>query len=79
MSTMQCNLCDRPVEAKKYIGAGTLILCILTGGLWIIAILFYRQRCSICKSDNLIEVGGEMRQDQEKKRKSQNKDLWSNN
>ncbi|HEX6135850.1 MAG TPA: hypothetical protein VFZ24_17885 [Longimicrobiales bacterium] len=50
MATMYCALCGRPVEAKRQIGAGTIILAVLTGGVWLAAIPFYRKRCSICKS-----------------------------
>lgn len=50
MATMYCALCARPVEAKRQIGAGTLILAVLTGGLWLLTIPFYRKRCSICRS-----------------------------
>ncbi len=53
MATMYCNLCKRPVEAKRVIGVGTLLLVLLTGGLWLLLIPFYGKRCSICKSDAL--------------------------
>jgi hypothetical protein len=38
------------VEAKRQIGAGTIILAVISGGVWLLAIPFYRKRCSICKS-----------------------------
>lgn len=50
MATMYCALCNRPVEAKRHIGAGTVILAVITGGAWLIALPFYRKRCCICKS-----------------------------
>lgn len=50
MATMYCNLCRRPVEAKRSIGVGTLLLAVLTGGVWLLTIPFYGKRCSICKS-----------------------------
>ncbi len=53
MTTLYCNLCKRPVEAKRNIGIGTLLLCVLTGGFWLIAIPFYSKRCPICKSESL--------------------------
>ena len=53
MSTMYCNLCKRHVEAKRIIGIGSLILIVLTGGFWLLAIPFYSKRCAICKSDAL--------------------------
>ena len=53
MSIKYCNLCERKVEAKREIGVGSLLLVLLTGGLWLIALLFYGERCSICKSKSL--------------------------
>jgi hypothetical protein len=50
MATMYCALCSRPVEAKRQIGAGTIILAVVTGGIWLLAIPFYSKRCCICKS-----------------------------
>ena len=50
MATMYCALCRRPVEGKRQIGAGTIVLAVITGGVWLIAIPFYSKRCSICKS-----------------------------
>jgi hypothetical protein len=53
---MYCHLCNRPVEAKRQIGIGTLILVLITGGLAIIAIPFYPKRCSICKGHVLSKI-----------------------
>lgn len=50
MPTMYCALCQRPVEAKRQIGIGTVILAVVSGGLWLAAVPFYSKRCSICKS-----------------------------
>lgn len=50
MATKYCALCNRPVEARRHIGLGTVILAFVTGGLWLVAIPFYAKRCSICKS-----------------------------
>ena len=50
MATMYCALCGRPVEAKREIGAGTVILAVLTAGISLLAIPFYPKRCSICRS-----------------------------
>lgn len=55
MSTMYCNLCKRPVEAKRNIGIGTIILILITGGVWLLTIPFYSKRCTICKSDALTD------------------------
>jgi len=50
MATMYCALCSRPVDAKRQVGVGTIALAVITGGLWLLAIPFYRRRCSICRS-----------------------------
>lgn len=60
MTTKYCNLCERNVNAARKIGVGTLLLCLLTGGVWLLAIPFYSQRCSICHGTAL--------EDQPKKR-----------
>lgn len=57
MAIAYCTLCKRRVEARRQIGVGTLILVLITTGLWLIAIPFYSPRCSICKSDQLGEEG----------------------
>lgn len=56
MATMHCALCDRPVEARRHIGIGTVALGFVTGGLWLLAIPFYARRCSICRSDAVSAV-----------------------
>ncbi len=50
MATMYCALCRRPVDAGRRIGLGTIVLAVLTGGLWLLAIPFYEKRCAICRS-----------------------------
>jgi hypothetical protein len=50
MPTMYCALCRRPVEARRQIGVGTVVLAVLTAGLSLLAIPFYVRRCAICKS-----------------------------
>lgn len=50
MATMYCALCRRPVDAGRRIGMGTIVLAVLTGGLWLLAIPFYEKRCAICRS-----------------------------
>lgn len=55
MAVQHCTLCDRKVSAQRQIGVGTLILVILTAGLWLLAIPFYEQRCPICKSGEFKE------------------------
>jgi hypothetical protein len=50
MPTMYCALCRRPVEARRHIGAGSVLLAFATMGFSVLAIPFYSKRCSICKS-----------------------------
>lgn len=50
MATMYCALCRRPVDARRQIGAGTIVLAVVTGGMWLVAIPFYRKRCAICRT-----------------------------
>lgn len=57
MATMYCALCKRPVDARRQIGAGTIIVAVLTAGLSLLAVPFYSRRCSICKSAAVSEVG----------------------
>jgi hypothetical protein len=47
---MYCALCGRPVEARRQIGVGTVLLAVLTVGISLLAIPFYPKRCSICRS-----------------------------
>ena len=56
MATMYCALCRRPVEAKRQIGAGTIIVAVLTAGFSLLAIPFYSKRCSICKSAAVSDI-----------------------
>lgn len=53
MSQTYCNFCKRPVDARRVIGVGTLILAICTAGFWLLLIPFYGKRCPICKGDSL--------------------------
>src|SRR5271157_5477313 len=48
MATRYCLSCNRVVEAKRVIGAGTIILAICTMGIWLILIPFYSKRCPMC-------------------------------
>ncbi len=43
-----CKNCGRKTGHKRSLGIGTLLAVILTGGLWLIAILSYPDRCIIC-------------------------------
>ncbi len=53
MARKYCELCERNVEAKRKIGIGTLILAVITFGLWLLLIPFYGKRCPICQSADL--------------------------
>ncbi len=44
----RCMMCQRDVQTRRKIGAGSVILVLVTAGVWILAIPFYRQRCPIC-------------------------------
>ena len=43
-----CPNCKRKVLYKRYMGIGTLILFLATGGLWLLVIPFYKKRCKEC-------------------------------
>jgi len=57
MATMYCALCRRPVDARRQVGVGSAILAVFTAGLSLLAIPFYAQRCSICKSAAVSAIG----------------------
>lgn len=52
----RCMMCRRDVQTRRKIGAGSVILVLVTAGLWILAIPFYRQRCPICSGSMFGEV-----------------------
>jgi hypothetical protein len=56
MGIKYCNLCERKVEPKREIGIGSLILVLITGGLWILVLLFYQERCPVCKASGLTNI-----------------------
>ncbi len=43
-----CPNCKKETGYKRSLGFGTLFAVILTGGLWLIAVLFYPTRCVVC-------------------------------
>src|SRR5437870_7138445 len=49
MTVKYCQLCKRPVEAKRRISVGTLLAVLFTGFTWLLALPFYRKRCPICR------------------------------
>jgi len=60
MATMYCALCQRPVEAKRFIGAGTIFLALLSAGFSLLALPFYPKRCSICRSTAVSDVAPDL-------------------
>ncbi|CAN5637717.1 hypothetical protein BH23GEM10_BH23GEM10_17750 [soil metagenome] len=50
MASVYCALCDRPVEGTRHIGVGTIVAAVLTAGISLLFVPFYRRRCSICRS-----------------------------
>lgn len=48
MKAKMCPNCEAVLGFKRSIGIGTLILVLITGGLWLIAIPFYPLRCTKC-------------------------------
>ncbi len=56
MATHYCNLCKVEVDAKRRIRAGTFIMVLLTGLLWLIVIPLYQKRCPLCKSRFLKKI-----------------------
>lgn len=57
--TKFCNLCKRNVSPKRNVGVGSILLVVMTGGLWLIAILFYPKRCPICGTTKLLNAKSE--------------------
>ena len=54
MKTKYCALCERYAPIRRKVGVGSLIMFIVTGGVWLLAMLFfYRKRCAICGGTTL--------------------------
>ena len=43
-----CPNCSKTTGHKRALGWGTFFAVILTGGLWLLVILFYPTRCIVC-------------------------------
>lgn len=50
MVMKQCSNCGKLTGFKRNLGIGTIIMCFLTLGFWILAIPFYPTRCTNCGS-----------------------------
>lgn len=50
MKMAYCQNCGKNTGHKRALGFGTLFAVILTGGLWLLAIPGYPERCIICGS-----------------------------
>lgn len=48
MKIQYCKNCKQVTTHKRNIGIGSLLLVVITGGLWLPCILFYQYRCWIC-------------------------------
>ena len=48
MAVVYCALCERNVDSKRHFGIGTLILVLVTAGVWILAMPFYNKQCPFC-------------------------------
>lgn len=48
MKTLYCPECGKETGHKRSLGFGTVFAVIVTGGLWLLAILAYPSRCVVC-------------------------------
>ena len=48
MQMIQCPNCGKLTGFKRALGFGTFFMVVITGGLWLLAILFYPLRCITC-------------------------------
>ena len=55
MAMRFCTTCGRNVNAQRRFGIGTLILVLITGGIWILFMPFYAKQCPICRSYDGLE------------------------
>ena len=50
MALRYCPHCEQMVTARRQFGIGTLLLVLVTGGLWLLVLGCYLPRCPLCKS-----------------------------
>jgi len=46
--SVDCDVCQKRTAHKRAWGIGTLIMFLLTAGLWLLAMPFYPKRCQAC-------------------------------
>jgi hypothetical protein len=51
MRRQDCATCGQTRPFKRALGFGTLFAVLITGGLWLFAIPFYKLRCTSCGAD----------------------------
>ena len=56
MTIMYCQLCERPVDATRRVGGWTYVWAVLSAGLSLIAVPFYKRRCPICHTKALSKL-----------------------
>jgi hypothetical protein len=59
MSILYCELCQRPVEARRRVGGWTHAFAFVSLGLAYLAVPFYRKRCPICNGSAVSQIGPE--------------------
>jgi len=53
-----CPNCGLNAGFKRAFGIGTLIMLVLTGGIWLLALPFYECRCIRCGGTKYEEIKG---------------------
>lgn len=48
MQVQHCENCGKLIGYKRNLGFGTIIMIVITFGLWILVLPFYPVRCSAC-------------------------------
>jgi uncharacterized small protein (DUF1192 family) len=56
MAVGYCELCERPVEARRRIGGWTHLFGLLSLGVAYLAVPLYRKRCPICMSTDVSKI-----------------------
>ena len=61
MKRTACSTCRATRPFKRALGFGTLFAVLVTGGLWLCAIPFYKLRCATCGAEYMRPGAGEIR------------------